>query len=675
MKNNMTWFFKNEQAEPLFWIGSNYWPGYAGIEMWKKWKPQLIYKELTKMAEMGFTVNRSFLFMPDFMQNENGVNGVMLSRFNEFLTLCQEANIGTIPTFFVGHMSGEDWDVPWRNGRNFYTDPDLRKIQKTYIKTILLAAKKSSAIRGWLLSNEISNYEPNGTPEEIADWAKDIINYIKKFDSEHPVCIGDGAWAAETSRRLKNFHLRKLAPHQDFIGLHFYPRSGSPWHQSFTAAFRLNLTQFWGKPVIVEEFGHSAVMGSEENQAHYYRIVLYSSLINGAKGVMNWCFADFDLPNVRPYSHHPFEMQFGLINKKDEMRLAGHEMSKFAQIVKELIEDNWKLVSNSKIGLLIPSNYYYEYPHDWDNDFEDWYNLYLDTFCSLKRTNLTPKIIFEPSIEIENNGKSPFSFALDPREIPVLILPRFKRMTAPFWKEIKTYVQNGGVLYTSFAQDNWIPDWEEFFGISSYLKFGIPQYHYDNQICVKPTKPWGNFSPDDEWVVPLINNDSEFAYCPMDVTDSDILLAATEENIPLLVHRGFGKGHIYFSSFPLEMLSMKNQDNELIELLQKLYQSLWDIHGFNDDITFRGKDIEYSVWWNKNNTTKKMIFVNHSWDTRKGKITMKYSTNGHETHKSTNHNSYIYKEIELSRKQVLVKDILTMDNKTKNKKEKKETAK
>ncbi len=70
-----------------------------------------------------------------------------------------------------------------------------------------------------------------------------------------------------------------------------------------------------------------------------------------------------------------------------------------------------------------------------------------------------------------------------------------------------------------------------------------------------------------------------------------------------------------------------------------------------------------------------MIFVNHSWDTRKGKITMKYSTNGHETHKLTNHNSYIYKEIELSRKQVLVKDILTMDNKTKNKKEKKETAK
>jgi hypothetical protein len=357
------------------------------------------------------------------------------------------------------------------------------------------------------------------------------------------------------------------------------------------------------------------------------------------------------------------------------MRLAGHEMSKFAQIVKELIEDNWKLVSNSKIGLLIPSNYYYDYPHDWDNDFEDWYNLYLDTFCSLKRTNLTPKIIFEPSIEIENNGKSPFSFALDPREIPVLILPRFKRMTAPFWKEIKTYVQNGGVLYTSFAQDNWIPDWEDFFGISSDLKFGIPLYHSEDQMKVTPTKSWGCFSTDDEWVVPLINNDSEFAYCPMDVTDSDILLAASEENIPLLVHRGFGKGHIYFSSFPLEMLSMKNQDNELIELLQKLYQSLWDIHGFNDDITFRGKDIEYSVWENKKNTTKKMIFVNHSWDTRKGKITMKYSTNGHETHKLTNHNSYIYKEIELSRKQVLVKDILTMDNKTKNKKEKKETAK
>ena len=28
----------------------------------------------------------------------------------------------TVPTFLVGHMSGENWDPAWRAGRDLYSD-------------------------------------------------------------------------------------------------------------------------------------------------------------------------------------------------------------------------------------------------------------------------------------------------------------------------------------------------------------------------------------------------------------------------------------------------------------------------------------------------------------------------------------------------------------------------
>ena len=42
--------------------------------------------------------------------------------FADFLDAHYEAGLGTIPTVLVGHMSGENWDPPWRGGRDLYRD-------------------------------------------------------------------------------------------------------------------------------------------------------------------------------------------------------------------------------------------------------------------------------------------------------------------------------------------------------------------------------------------------------------------------------------------------------------------------------------------------------------------------------------------------------------------------
>ena len=615
----MNWINRDNESKPGFWIGSNYWPEHAGIQMWSNWQPDRVLDDLKKMVDLGFTVNRSFLFTPDFMPSSSRVEPVMIERFLEFLNLCTKVNIGTLPTFFVGHMSGEDWDVSWRDNNNFYSHPGLRQIQKKYIKTIVQAAKENPAVRGWILGNEIYNYEPDGSPDEIAAWVADITETIKAIDPDKPVGTGDGARGPETSRELPNFQTRKFLPHIDFVGLHFYPRPGNPWHQTFTTAFRINISQFWGKPVIVEEFGHSTTMGSEQNQAHYYRNVLYSALINGARGVLNWCFTDFDLYTERPYVHHPFELRFGLHKTNGELRPAGEVMKRFAELAKELTSNEWEQIYSPEIGVLVPSNYYYQYPHDYDSTFSDWYPLYLDVFSHLKRFNLNPRMLLEPAVELEHNGKLTHDLHLDPQQYPVIILPRLKRITAEFWEKLKQYVTEGGTLYTSFAQDHWIPDWEEFFGITSDLKFGLPSNRNWTELHIIPTEKWGCFKPETPFSIPLGQNKIDFSYCPILETMGDVLLK-DQENHPVLIHSTRGKGHVYFSLYPLEMIALKNELGSSEKVLQMLYKSIWQNHGKKADINFEGEDLEFGLWRNRDNGWLKLVINNHSWEARSGRF-------------------------------------------------------
>jgi endo-1,4-beta-mannosidase len=94
-----------DQHLKKFLLGVNYWPGKVGVQMWSRWDPEQIREDLIRMTELGMNAHRSFLFMPDFLPTPHETNPVMLERFQQYLTLCEEIGIGTFPSFFVGHMS------------------------------------------------------------------------------------------------------------------------------------------------------------------------------------------------------------------------------------------------------------------------------------------------------------------------------------------------------------------------------------------------------------------------------------------------------------------------------------------------------------------------------------------------------------------------------------------
>ena len=61
------------------------------------------------LREHGLTMTRSFFFWPDFMPDPEAVDEDMAARFADFLDRHAEAGMTTVPTFIVGHMSGENW--------------------------------------------------------------------------------------------------------------------------------------------------------------------------------------------------------------------------------------------------------------------------------------------------------------------------------------------------------------------------------------------------------------------------------------------------------------------------------------------------------------------------------------------------------------------------------------
>ncbi|MCK9484866.1 MAG: hypothetical protein M0R34_10935, partial [Candidatus Marinimicrobia bacterium] len=126
--------------------------------MWTEWRPEELSGDIKRMRGLGMNCCRPFLFMPAFLENARRVNPVMLERLKYFLNICEENELYTFPTFIVGHMSGEDWNLPWLKNTDLIKDRRFSEAIKFYITTVVKAVKNFKYIQGWLLSNELPNF-------------------------------------------------------------------------------------------------------------------------------------------------------------------------------------------------------------------------------------------------------------------------------------------------------------------------------------------------------------------------------------------------------------------------------------------------------------------------------------------------------------------------------------
>lgn len=310
----------------LPWLGANFWSRTGGPLMWRDYDPKTVREELEVLREHGLTMTRSFFYWPDFHPEPHRIDDTLCERFADFLDAHTEAGMGTVPTFIVGHMSGENWDPVWRGGRDLYEDVWMVGRQAWFASQMTRRFKDHPAVTGWLITNEMPGYgrvyqENPPSSDVVTAWAQSMCNAVRAAGGTQPVSLGDGAWGIEVTGRDNGFSLRDTAEYVDFVGPHVYRSDTDRPRQHYRAAFECELASVTEQPVVLEEFGLSTDTVSAENAGIYYRQTLHNSLLGGATGWIAWNNTDYDdLWDRSPYDHHPFEMHFGITDSEERRR-------------------------------------------------------------------------------------------------------------------------------------------------------------------------------------------------------------------------------------------------------------------------------------------------------------------------------------------------------------------
>ncbi len=121
---------------PHVWLGANFWSRTGGPLMWRSYDAGVVREELAVLRDHGLNMTRSFFYWPDFMPEPDRVDETLVAHYADFLDAHHELGMTTVPTYIVGHMSGENWDPAWRDGRDLYGDVWLVARQAWFIRTM-----------------------------------------------------------------------------------------------------------------------------------------------------------------------------------------------------------------------------------------------------------------------------------------------------------------------------------------------------------------------------------------------------------------------------------------------------------------------------------------------------------------------------------------------------------
>jgi endo-1,4-beta-mannosidase len=531
------------------WLGANFWSRAGGPRMWTRYDAGVVRKELAVLAEHGLNVTRSFCFWPDFVPEPERLDEEVLKRFGDFLDAHAEAGLGTIPTFVVGHMSGENWDPAWRGGRDLYRDVWLVSQQAWFAAEIAGRFGGHPAVVGWLVSNEMPLYGGPATADEITAWARVLVQAVRSAGARQPISLGDGAWGVEMSGADNGYSVRALAPLVDFIGPHVYPMQDDEVRQFLAAAFTCELAGGFGKPVVLEEFGVSSDFASDENAAHYYRQVLHSSLLAGARGWLAWNNCDYDdLRDEDPYRHHVFEMHFGLTDRAGRPKAQMHVLGEFAELVAKLSETGWERVAG-EAALVVPEHFERVLPFTDPAFRQDLRDDLLQGYIAAREADLPVELVRE------RDGI--------PGDASLYLVPCAKLLTAPGLERLRDRARAGATVYASYFAGStprqrgpWLTWLEEIFGVRHRLRYGLVDAIEDDEVAFHFVEPLGDIAAGATLSFTVAGESSARAYLPVEPAGAHVV-AVDGRGRPTLLRHALGGGSTILCTYPIEHMAAR----------------------------------------------------------------------------------------------------------------------
>ena len=538
-------------GQPQIWLGVNFWSRAGGPRMWRDYDADVVGEELRMMRDHGMRVTRSFFYWPDFMPTPDRLDETLIERFADFLDQHQRLGMSSIPTFIVGHMSGANWDPVWRGERSIFGDVWFVARQAWYVRELTARFAAHPAIAGWLLTNEIPIYgdwksRGIGTinHDEVASWVQILIDAVRAGGGTQPVSVGDGSWGVEVTGADNGFRIRELAPLIDFHGPHVYRMETDPVRQNLGAAFICELLDIDRKPVVMEEFGLTSDYVSEENAAHYYRQIMHNTLLAGATGWLTWNNTDYDaLFEQEPYSHHPFELHFGLVDKHGRPKAQALEVKKFGEIL-ERIDLAHLHRADTDIALIVPSYLEAQYPFTQPDDASIVFDVSRQAYVAARAADLPVGVARE--------------FDGLPDDCALYLLPSAKQLTAPSWAQLRLRAQAGATVFASvFVGEHktqrgpWWPGLDETFGVRKLTRYGLVNPVVEDELTLTFVQPFGDIAEGEELVFPVGGTINSRSFLPVEAIEAEVIAVDVHGN-PALLRRRSGAGSFVLGTYPFE---------------------------------------------------------------------------------------------------------------------------
>jgi len=536
--------FTTGTGKCVYLVGANFWPSKTGPFMYsERWDPGSVGKDLDELASLGANCARLFCFWPEFMPTEGTVDAHALERLREMISLCAASGMWAIPTLFVGHMSGENWHPVWAQGCDYYSDERLLQAQELFIRAVCGSYVEDARVAAWLLSNEWPLFAKATDEKHGIAWAKRMCDAARSADPSHAVSTGDGAWDIVWGQET-GLPARRMRDVVDFFGPHFYPKDADALRQSLVASFSMRMAQPFGKPVLLEEFGCSSDQAYDPNAADYYRTALWSAFGAANCGALAWCSHDFDeLRRRRPYSHHPYELHFGMIRHDGSRKPQAEEFARFAAFVRQHDPAVW-LPEVPRAAIARTSFYLESFPFDWGWTKPELRNLYLQAYANCVRAGFEARFA-----DLDRNVES-----------DVLIVPCLQQLTTRDADQLEAFARAGGTVYVSYGGEPWHPDLESLIGARPLIEYGVVELARASTLELTMKVALGDVPAGRSLRVAVRGDARRGARLPVLPTQAAVV-AIDGAGRPAILERKCGSGNVIFCAYPLEYYALHGRDS------------------------------------------------------------------------------------------------------------------
>ncbi|MCU1278397.1 MAG: beta-mannosidase [bacterium] len=560
-----------------FLLGANYWSRAGGPRMWERFDEAIVREELRALRAAGLDCLRMFAFAPTMMPAPPAVDDAALALMARFADLAHEAGLSLLPTPLVGHMSGENFGFPGQGAfpgdGALYRDRALLAAQTALVRAVVGALRGKPNVAAWILTNEMPLWAGRGADEDVIAWARALAAAVREADGgAHPVGSGDGM--------MSGWPVRALAGVLDWVGPHVYYGDVDPLRQAFNTDFVLARARSLGRPTMLEEFGASSTQAGELEHASYIRESVLTSLAAGASGALVWCASDFDrntLGAELPYSHHAFELGFGLLRADGSEKPACDELRALRALVDAV---GTASRPRAQAAIVVSDWVERDFPFSWE-DKGGLRRALLQSYVLAAQAGLDVDVLAEDD-------------ALD--GYALVLVPSTQKLRVPTWHKLEAAARAGATIYWSyfsgeneFHQGAWCPNFTALTGLRHRLRYGcfdLPGERLTlkgQAVLSVPTGQQHHAAP------------QSLARLPIEPAAPGVVSLAVDGDgqLALAEHR-LGQGRVVFSAYPLERYLMVRPDGSARDA-HRIYRLLADEAGLEPVYETRHPDVQARV--------------------------------------------------------------------------------